>query len=383
MSEMRVISADSHIVEPADFWSRHIESKYADRAPRAETDDQGNVMFLVDGDRVLGSVGAPSQAGLRFDAPEDITFEGTWETVRPGSSDPEPRYADIQRDGVSGEILYPTLGARLYGVIDGDLLTACCRAGNDWLAERFGGAHTSTFKPAALLNIHDIPGAVAELGRCAKAGIVAAMIPTYPGEEHPYHLGDFDPLWAAAQDLEIPLGMHLSACCRGPGQRSIFTEDWQAPDAAAYSSTQDYWVRRSVGCMIFAGVFERFAGLKVVIVEHELAWLPHFLKQMDFHYKELSQTAPYRFTDELLPSDFFRAHIYTTFQEDKVGIDVLPDMIGTDTLMFGSDYPHAESTWPNSRRFLAELLHDKPEEMRRKLVHDNVAQLYGFEESTS
>ena len=377
MSET-VISADSHIVEPDDFWTRHIERGYDDRAPRSNVDGDGNVMFLVDRDRVLGSVGAPSQAGLRFEAPEDISFEGTWAAVRPGSSTPEPRYADMQRDGVAGEVLYPTLGARLYGVIDGDLLSACCRAGNDWLIETFAGEHGKTFKPAAAINIHDIPAAVAELERCADAGMAAAMIPTYPGEDHPYHLSSYDPLWAAAQALSMPLGMHLSACCMGPGQRSIFTEDWQAPDAAAYSATQDYWVRRSVGCMIFAGAFERFPDLRVAVVEHELAWLPHFLKQMDFHYRELSQTAPYRFKDEILPSDFFRTHVFTTFQEDKVGLDLLPDMIGTDTLMFGSDYPHAESTWPHSQRFLDELLVDKAPATRRKLVHDNVVGLYGF-----
>ena len=99
---------------------------------------------------------------------------------------------------------------------------------------------------------------------------------------------------------------------------------------------------------------------------------------MDFHYRELSQTAPYRFKDEILPSDFFRTHVFTTFQEDKVGLDLLPDMIGTDTLMFDSDYPHAESTWPHSQRFLDELLVDKAPATRRKLVHDNVAGLYGF-----
>ena len=373
-----VISADSHIVEPDDFWARHIDRKYMSRAPRSHVDDADNVLFLVDGDRVLGSVGAPSQAGLRFDAPEDITFEGTWEAVRPGSSQPEPRYADMRRDGIAGEVIYPTLGARLYGVIDGDLLTACCRAGNDWLIEMFGGEHERTFKPAAALNVHDIPASVSELQRCAKAGMAAAMIPTYPGEAYPYHLETYDPLWAAAQDLGLPLGMHLSACCMGPGQRSIFTKDWQAPDAAAYSATQDYWVRRSVGCMIFAGIFERFPRLKVVIVEHELAWLPYFLKQMDFHYRELSQTAPYRFRNQLLPSDFFRTHVFTTFQEDRIGLEQLPGMIGTDTLMFGSDYPHAESTWPHSRRFLDNLLGDMETATRRRLVHDNAARLYGF-----
>ncbi len=136
-------------------------------------------------------------------------------------------------------------------------------------------------------------------------------------------------------------------------------------------------MRGSLGSMIFAGVFDRFPGCRVV-VEHEMSWAPYFLEKMDVTYKELSQTAPYRFKDEKLPSDFFRANIYLTFQEDRLGLEMLPAMIGTDTMMFGSDYPHAESTWPNSRRFIDDMLAGVPAEVRRKLVCDNVAKLYKF-----
>ena len=210
------------------------------------------------------------------------------------------------------------------------------------------------------------------------AGLAGGMIPTYPGEARPYNLADFEALWAAAQDLDVPLNFHIAATCAGPGQVSVFTSEWTAPDAAAYSATQDYWVRRSLGSMIFAGVFERFPGLKVAVVEHELAWALYFLQKMDVTYKELSQTAPYRFKDEVLPSDFFRSQIFLTFQEDRIGLETLPPMIGTDTLMFGSDYPHAESTWPRSREFLDDLLAGVDRDVRRKLVCDNVAKLYKF-----
>ena len=170
----------------------------------------------------------------------------------------------------------------------------------------------------------------------------------------------------------------IAATCAGPGQISVFTSEWSAPDAAAYSSTQDYWVRRSLGSMIFAGGFERFPGLRIAVVEHELAWAPYFLEKMDVTYKELSQTAPYRFKDQVLPSDFFRSQIFCTFQEDKRGLHMLSDMIGTDTMMFGSDYPHAESTWPRSRQFIDDLLAGVDQDVRRKLVCDNVAGLFKF-----
>ena len=375
----RILSADSHIVEPADFWIRHIDRTFRERAPHAHTDKDGTVHFIVDKNRPLGSVGAPSQAGVRFEDASKVTFEGAWADVRPGCADPHPRRRDMEKDGIAGEVIFPTLGARLYGVVGGELLSACFRAGNDWLMERFCQADPRAFKPVALLNIEDIPGAVAELERCAKGGMRGAMIPTYPGEAYPYHDPRYDPLWAAAQALSMPVNFHIASTCPGPGQLSIFTSEWRNPGAAAYSSTQDYWVRRSVADMIFAGVFERFPKLKAAIVEHELAWAIYFLRKMDETYRELSQTAPYRFKNGALPSDFFRHQIFLTFQEDKVGLHVLKDMIGTDTMMFGSDYPHAESTWPNSRKFLEGMLKDFSAEERRKLVSGNVAKLFDFD----
>ncbi|MDH3380179.1 MAG: amidohydrolase family protein [Gammaproteobacteria bacterium] len=290
-----------------------------------------------------------------------------------------PRLADMRQDGISGEVIFPILGARLYGIIDGDPLSVCCRAGNDWLLEQFGAVYSAYFEPVAVLNVHDIEMAVDELTRCADRGIAGVMIPTYPGEDHPYYTAAYVRLWGSVQDFALPLCMHVAACCRGPGQRSIFAKDWQQPGTAAYSTTQDDWVRRLIGSMIFAGVFERFPGLNVAIVEHELAWAPYLLKQMDTHYTELSQTAPYRFVGDRLPGDFFTTNLYLIFQEDKLGLDALLISIGVDTLMFGSDYPHAESTWSRSQQYLGELLRGKTPDDRARLTRDNASALFGFD----
>jgi predicted TIM-barrel fold metal-dependent hydrolase len=378
MTDNGLISADSHVVEPADMWRSRIAPAYRDRAPVARADAAGTVHWFVDGDIALGSVGAPSQAGVRFDRPEDVTFEATWEDVRPGCNDPLARLEDMARDGVVGEVVYPTLGARLYGLVSAPLLTACCRAQNDWMAD-FCNTRPHVYKGICMLDIDHVGGAVEELARCARRGLAGAMIPTYPGEERPYDDRAYDPLWAAAQDHAMPLSFHVASARPGPGHVSVFGSDGQAAGSAAYRCTQDYWVRRSIACMIFAGVFERFPGLRVAIVEHELAWAPFFLTHMDRTYKELSQTAPYRFADQKLPSDFFRANIFISFQEDKLGVEAAPPLIGSDTIIWGSDYPHAESTWPNSRAFLETVLANVPEADRRRFVHDNVARLYGFQ----
>ena len=377
MSDAKLISCDSHIVEPADLWQGRTDRAWRDRAPRTETDADGIVHWYVDHDIPLGSVGAPAQAGVRFEDPSKVTFEGRWEEVRPGANDPEARLADMAMDGVIGEVVYPTVGARLYSVVGSELLSACLRANNDWMAD-FVKGRPDLFKGIGMLNTDDVDDAAKELARCAELGLAGAMIPTYPGEARPYDHPDYDRLWAAGQDLGMPLSFHIASPRQGPGQVAVFAGDGQGAGAAAYRATQDYWMRRSLAAMIFTGVFERYPALRIAVVEHELSWMPHLLTQLDRTYTELSQTAPYRFRDAKLPSDFFTTSIYTSFQEDRLGVQVLPERIGTDTLMWGSDYPHAESTWPNSQQFLADILAPLAEPDRAKLVHDNVARLFKF-----
>ena len=115
------------------------------------------------------------------------------------------------------------------------------------------------------------------------------------------------PSGPAAESLGIVLSMHIASNRPGPGQVSVFTVNGDEEGAAAFSVNQDHWVRKSVASMIFSGVFERHPDLNVAIVEHELAWAPYFLRTMDWLYSELSQTAPHRFKEGVLPSDYFRS----------------------------------------------------------------------------
>ena len=376
MAKLEVISSDSHIVEPPDLWTSRIDPAFRERAPHMIIDNEGLAHWLVEGDQPLGSVGAPSQAGQRYEDPEAITFEGTLEDVRPGAFDPTPRIDDLNVDGVDGEVIYPTIGARLYTVLQPDLLAASFRASNDWLAD-FCAANPGVFKGNALISLDDVDEGTRELERCANMGFRGAMITTYPGDDKQYEHASYEPFWAAAESLGVVLSMHIASNRPGPGQISVFTVNGDEEGAASFSVNQDHWVRKSVASMIFSGVFERHPNLNVAIVEHELAWAPYFLRTMDWLYSELSQTAPYRFQGDAMPSDFFHSNITMSFQQDDIGIQ-LRDLIGVQCLTWGSDYPHAESTWPKSREVLAEILADVPADEQRKIVCDNVAGLFGF-----
>jgi predicted TIM-barrel fold metal-dependent hydrolase len=130
--------------------------------------------------------------------------------------------------------------------------------------------------------------------------------------------------------------------------------------------------------MIFSGVFERYPRLTVAIVEFELSWAPHILTAMDYTYRERHGEAIYRFTNGMKPSDFFHRNVVLSFQEDAIGIR-LRDVIGVDNMMWGSDYPHSESTFPQSRKILAEILAGVPEAEQAKIVGGNTARVYGFD----
>jgi predicted TIM-barrel fold metal-dependent hydrolase len=190
----------------------------------------------------------------------------------------------------------------------------------------------------------------------------------------------YDRLWAAAQDLDVPLSMHVATDRADPrAPATSFVLDIKHVPPSAFVN-KDYQVRHAMAELVLTGVLERFPRLRVGSVEHELAWIPFFLEQMDYTYTDRPPRGDwYRFKDPgALPSDFFRRASFASFQEDAVGLRIR-DAIGVETLMWGSDYPHTESTFPKSREILGRILADVPGDEVRQIVATNAATLYGFD----
>ena len=337
---------------------------------------KGGDWWFSDGKKLFGIAAGTDQVGVRFEEPEKLTFEGRIEDVRPGGYIPEEHVKDMDIDGIDLSIVYPTIGLALYAIVpDRELLTSIFRIYNDWLGE-FCGAVPKRLKGIAMLNLDDVGEGVKELERCAKLGFVGAMITVYPPEERSYDQPEYEPLWAAAQDLEMPLSLHINTNRPDVGQQM---RDLQTT-TANFMANVDHWVRMSLGNMIFSGVFERYPKLQVGSVEQELSWVPHFLDRIDFNYtqREHEFSAAYRFKEGALPSDFFHNNVFLGFQEDALGIR-LRDIIGVDQLQWGADYPHIESTFPRSRQIIEEILVDCTEEEKAKIVGANAARVYGFD----
>jgi predicted TIM-barrel fold metal-dependent hydrolase len=364
-----ILSSDSHVFEPPDLWTTRIDAAFRDRAPRMQRINDVD-QLIVEEHQVIAGIGLISNAGARFEAPETISSQGRFEDVHQGGYDPAQHLQDMQIDGVAGEVLYPSQGLFYFKVADTQLMSAIFRAYNDWLAE-FCRTDPERLKGIAMINLDNVQDGIKELERTAKMGFAGAMITEYPLEDRRYDQPEYEPVWAAAQALDMPLSLHTATRrqgkIRGAGEKTL-------RDASS-RATKVFYPATSMCDMIFAGVFERYPNLKLAIVEFELAWVPHLLSSMDYTYRERHEEAFYRFKDGWRPSDFFHRNVFLSFQEDEVGIR-LRDIIGVDNMMWGSDYPHSESTFPQSRQILAQILAGVPEDECAKIVGGNTARLY-------
>jgi len=375
-----LISADSHVLEPVDLWPARIEKRYRERAPHVIQQEDGRDLFVceeikpfpVSGLAVAGV--DPKEYGKRM-------FTG-YAGIRSSGWDPVERLRDQERDGVIAEVLYPSLGMPLYGLSDGGFRAACFRAYNDWLAE-FCSHSPGRFAGIALVPMDEVDAAVAELQRCARLGLRGAMIWGVPPEERRYDHESWNPLWACAQDLGLPLSLHILTGARGMGvTRSVMWDYPFLPHA----------LERTIGDLIFGGVLARYPRLRFVSAENDIGWIGHFLQRMDhswdkYKYLEAAGTermgplegAPVSKDGPISepPSFYFRRQISATFQEDPIGVRTRHD-IGVSNLMWASDFPHSDSTWPNSRDVVERDFAGVPEEERRAIVGGNCAKLYGL-----
>jgi len=253
MANYRVISSDNHVFESPELWTSRAKPAFKDRVPQLVREYDGDWWFC-DGHRVIGlSPGA--QTGMRFEAPEKMVRTTTFDRVRRGGYVPEEHLKDMDADGVDVSIVYPTVGLLLYSVPDSALLSEIFRGYNDWLAE-FSAAVPKRLKGIAMINVDDVQEGIKELERCARMGLAGGMITVYPPEGKGYDNPMYEPLWAAAQDMDIPIGMHIATNRPGPGQDFALEDRNRVRNS--FLANADHWVRMSLSDMIFSGVFERY-----------------------------------------------------------------------------------------------------------------------------
>jgi predicted TIM-barrel fold metal-dependent hydrolase len=369
----RLISADSHVIEPADLWTSRIDQPFRDRAPRVASEIAGTTgHFFVCEELRPFPVAGFAIAGVDPRIAGDKLLDG-YDAVPAGASDPDARLRDQDRDGVCAEVLYPSLGMNLYTLKDGELRAACFRAYNDWIGE-FCRVRPDRFVGAAMIPLDDVSVGISELERAARLGLRSGMIWGEPPANRPYNSPEWDPLWAAASDLDLPLSLHVVTSSEAS---HLFPEE---PGAVAMSIVQFYallthQVQRSLAAFVGGGVLNRFPKLRIVSAENDIGWMAHFCQRMDHSY-ERDRHRSWALPEA--PSVYFRRQVWATFQQDPVGL-LSREFLGEDKLMWGNDFPHADSTWPRSREIIEEEFADIPEAERAAIVAENCAVLYGLD----
>ncbi len=363
-----VISADSHITEAPNTYIDYIDAKWKDKAPVMKNLGEAGDVFVIDGMKRPVPMGLVAAAGK---PPEEIRVTGSrFEDLHRGGWDPEARMADQKKDGIAAEVIYPTVGMVLCNHKDFDYKQACFAAYNRWITE-YCSAHPNRLLGCGQTAMRTPEDGIAELQSIKALGLRGVMMPGNPAIED-YDSTVYDAFWEKAVELELPLSFHIlttrqTSPVRGPLMNGFLS---------IMRGCQDI-----MGTLVLGGVFERHPKLKVVCVEADAGWVPHYMYRMDHAYKRHRNWLPAGQALSKLPSEYFAENIYTTFQDDWVAFRCV-DMMNWRRLLWANDFPHSDSTWPWSQEMLAEHAKHLSEEQRRAILCDNTAELYQIDLST-
>ncbi|MEO5841327.1 MAG: amidohydrolase family protein [Acidimicrobiales bacterium] len=384
-AHIQVIDVDTHVTEPRDLWSSRLPNKYLERAPRVEVDVESGLKRWIVGDFALSPEAQSCHAGWREFHP---SFPPTLEEADPAGWDAHARLKRMDEHGIFAQMLYPNLlGFQFYAFMDMgdiDLSLACVRAYNDFQTD-FCSADPRRLIPIANLPIWDVPASVRELERCAAAGHRGINFGVemerlgFP----PLKSGHWDPLLAAAQDLNLPVTFHIGFQV-GTKKTSLERRALAMADpveGAKHTALLFAGNMNGIAEVIMGGICARFPRLKFVSVESGYGYVPFLLEALDWQFRN-SAARSIR-SDWLLPSEFFRRQMYATFwfeQGIHRQIDLYPDNV-----MFESDFPHPTSLSPgpgsiaqSAKDTIIANLAALDDATLRKVLHETAASVYGL-----
>jgi predicted TIM-barrel fold metal-dependent hydrolase len=394
-SEM--ISADCHIDLcwlPPDLFVTRAASAWKERMPYVTEGPKGPLWTTRKGASLglacgMGSAGREYVPG-RIYRSDRMAATGLYDDGKRGIrrvTDPELRLRDQDRDGVRGEVLYGILGTtgRLN---DPEAAVEVMRIYNEWLAD-FCATHPDRFAGLASIPNNPLAAAVAEVERVATRGVLRGLDIANSADLRPLWDPYWAPLWEVVDASGLPLHFHTVGGYLPDHIRKIVLVGSDPSRAGADMTPADLRVARSafaanitqfqinmaniLTSMIFGGVLERYPRIRIVLGESGIGWIPYILNRMDAEwedqFKDLDLT--------MAPSGYWRRQCFATYQTDPIGVKLIDDL-GADRIMWGSDFPHPDGIWPDSREYIDKELGHLPAELRRQVVCENAARLYGF-----
>ncbi len=386
-----MLSSDGHLEVLPERWTRRMPAKYRQLAPQTTILPDGGDAIVIEGGEPLRVNYIDLRGGRNA---EDFQPIGVKVEHTPGIGPPEQRVAEQDEDGLLAEVLFPNMvmGPRLWrNMQDDEAYKAAIRAYNEWLAEEYCPVAPDRLIGLGVIPWTTIDDALDELHHCAKIGLKGGVLGVFPsGKVYPTE--EDDRFWAAAQEIDLPVTVHVGFDRNGP-RASEPTFVFPNPDPDILKSTRhivDYVARwgmdaaQSMAPLILSGVFDRFPDFKIFFAETRVGWIPFWLEMADYWYdkhlswnKRLLGFQP----PKRLPSEYIRDNIMLSVQHvERTAIEMRHN-IGVDNLMFATDFPHIECDWPETRSYADRMFAGVPWDEAYPILAGNMIRFFHLEET--
>jgi predicted TIM-barrel fold metal-dependent hydrolase len=337
------------------------------------TDDDGNEYWLFEGERAA-YMGLNAVAGC---PPEEYGLNPTrYDQMRKGCYDVHERVRDMNANGVLGSLNFPTFphfcGQLFARQQDKDLSLAVVRAYNDWHIDEWCGAYPERFIPCGITPYWDPDLMAEEVRRIAGKGCHAVTFSENPEKlGHPsLHSDHWDPFWAACQESETVVCLHI-----GSSSSLLLTASDAPADVMISITPMNSFL--ALNDLMWTSIFKKFSRIKIAMSEGGIGWIPYALERMDYVYEHHHSWTGADFGGRR-PSDVYRDHIVTCFIDDASGLE-LRHRVGIDSITWECDYPHSDSTWPHSPELLGKSLSGIPDDEVDKMTHRNAMRVFHFD----
>jgi predicted TIM-barrel fold metal-dependent hydrolase len=389
IDDVRVIDADTHVIEPYDLWTSRVSvKKWGEQVPHVRWDSELQEEAWYFGDRRICAAAAEAMAGWPEYAPDRPR---RLEDVEPATWDAGKRLSLMDDYGIYAQILYPNVSGfgagRYLGLKTPELSLECVRAYNDYLTD-WSGASPERYVPISALPLWDVDEAIRELERCAAMGHKGILMSSQLEQWGLPHISDrqWDPVWSAAQECGLPVNFHVAS---GDAVAEMATlplapENGKHANWASINLPFIIGNARAISHLICSGICHRFPELNFVSVESGVGWIPFALGNIEWSWKN-SGVAKEHPEYDLLPSEYFARQIYACFWYETDTVKSAIEFLGPDNLLYETDFPHPTSMSPGPasiamkpRDFIESNFGDLPQATFNKLFHDNAAKIYGL-----
>jgi predicted TIM-barrel fold metal-dependent hydrolase len=357
---LRIVDVDGHVREADDLFEKYLEAPFRARAPKIEKVANGQLLFRLEGDRHHRR---PDETPFRIKEDGAPVNEN-----RHLATDPKDRLRAMERDGIERGLLFPSAGLYLPSVEEEAYAAALCRAYNNWLYD-YCNTDPKRLMGVGVVPVQDVKLAIEEARRAVnELGFKGIFVRPNPVKgrniDDPY----YDPLYRTIVELAVPLLVHEGSGAFLPtAGADRFAGQWFFTHTISHPFEQ---MLASLG-LICRGSLERNPELQVVFLESGAGWLPYWLWRMDEHYEILPFQVPWL---KMKPSDYFRRQCFTSFEADETRLGEVISSIGADRVVFASDYPHWDATFPGVTEMILGR-EDLDAETKRKIMGENAARL--------